>query len=164
MKAALLIIDMQKKFYRNNQVRIDSLNSASEYINAAIIHFRKKNLPVFVIQHKNEEENLVPGTLDFEVLESLKLKPQDQRIIKTYSNSFIKTGLMEKLKAFDVDTLIITGFCAEFCVLSTYKGAEDLDLKPIILRGSIASDNTEHIRFVEEITETITYGALTTLL
>ena len=164
MKAALLIIDMQKRFFKNNKIRADSLNSASEYINAAIDLFRKKNLPIFVIQHKNDEENLVPGTTGFEVLESLKLKPQDQRIIKTYGNSFIKTGLMEKLKEFDVDTIIVTGFCAEYCVLSTYRGAEDLDFKPIILRGSIASDDAEHIRFVEEITETISYGALKTLL
>jgi hypothetical protein len=43
-------------------------------------------------------------------------------------------------------------------------GARDLDLKPIILRGAIASDNAEHIRFVEESTETITLGALKTML
>jgi hypothetical protein len=39
-----------------------------------------------------------------------------------------------------------------------------LDLKPIILRDAIASDNAEHIAFVEEITETITCGALKALL
>jgi nicotinamidase-related amidase len=63
-----------------------------------------------------------------------------------------------------VDTVIETGFCAEFCVLSTYIGAQDFDFTPIILKGSLASDNAEHIRFVEEITETISLGALKTLL
>jgi nicotinamidase-related amidase len=63
-----------------------------------------------------------------------------------------------------VDAVIVTGFCAEFCVLSTYRGAEDFDFKPIILKDSLASDNTEHIRFVEEISETISFGALKTLL
>jgi len=58
----------------------------------------------------------------------------------------------------------VTGFCAEYCVLSTYRGAKDLDLTPIILRDSLASDNAEHIRFVEEISETISLGALKTLL
>jgi len=30
--------------------------------------------------------------------------------------------------------------------------AQDFDFAPIILKGSIASNNAEHIRFVEEIT------------
>ncbi len=95
---------------------------------------------------------------------SVKLKPKDIRIVKTYGNSFTKTGLAEKLRALGVDTLIVTGFCAEYCVLSTYRGAQDFDFKPIILKGALASDNTEHIRFVEEITETVSYGALKALL
>jgi nicotinamidase-related amidase len=164
MKPVLFVIDVQKRFFKINQACADSLNSAIEYINAAIGLFRKRNLPIFVIYHKSEEENLVPGTPDFEVSEGLKLEPENPRVIKTYGNSFTKTGLADRLKELGVDTVIITGFCAEYCVLSTYKGAEDLDFKPIILRGAIASDNAEHIRFVEEIAETVSYGALKTLL
>lgn len=164
MKPALLVIDVQNQFFMINQACADSLKSAVEYINAAIALFRKKGLPIFIIQHKSEEENLVPGTPGFDVPESLKVEPQDMRIIKTYGNSFTRTGLAEKLKELGVDTVIVTGFCAEFCVLSAYRGAQDFDFMPIILKGSLASDNTEHIRFVEEITETISYGALKTLL
>lgn len=164
MKPALLVIDVQNQFFNLNQACSDSLKAAIEYINAAIDLFRKKNLPIVVIQHKSEEQDLVPGKSGFDVPESLKLEPQDTRIVKTYGNSFAKTRLAEKLREHGVDTVIVTGFCAEFCVLSTYRGAQDLDFAPIILRGSLASDNTEHIRFVEEITETISYGALKTLL
>lgn len=163
MKPALLVIDMQNEFFDSKQAR-GPLESAVEYINAAIDLFRKKNLPIIVIQHKTEEQNLVPGRSGFDVHKSIKLKPQDVRITKTYSNSFTKTGLAEKLRDLDVDTLIVTGFCAEYCVLSTYRGAQDFDFTPIILKSSIASENADHIRFVEEITETISYGALKTLL
>ena len=164
MKSALLVIDVQNEFFNLNQTCSDSLKAAIEYINAAIGLFRKKNLPIVVIQHKSEEEGLVPGYSGFDVPQSVKLEPQDMRIIKTYSNSFTRTGLAERLRDLGVDTVIVTGFCAEYCVLSTYKGAQDCDLTPIILRGSLASDNAEHIRFVEEITETISLGALKTLL
>ena len=164
MKPALLVIDVQNEFFNYNQVCSDSLKSAIQYINVAIDLFRKKNHPIIAIQHKSEEENLAPSKPGFDIPESVKLTPQDMRIVKTYSNSFTKTGLAEKLKELGVDTVIVTGFCAEFCVLSTYKGAQDYDFTLIILRGSIAFDNAEHIRFVEEITETITYGALKTLL
>jgi nicotinamidase-related amidase len=164
MKTALLIIDVQNDFFKINQACADSLKSAIEYINEAIDIFRKKNLPIVVIQHKNEKENLVPGNPGFDVPGNVKLEPQDLHIVKTYGNSFTKTGLAEKLRELGVDPVIITGFCAEFCVLSTYRGALDHDFTPIILKGSLASDNPEHIRFVEEISETISYGALKTLL
>jgi nicotinamidase-related amidase len=164
MKPALLVIDIQNDFFNFSQVCADSLKSAIEYVNAATGLFRKKNLPVVIIQHENEGNNLVPGRPGFDVPDTVKIEPSDLRIMKAYGNSFKKTGLTEKLKELGVDTVIITGFCAEECVLSTYKGAEDLDLKPIILKGSIASTNLEHIKFVEEICDTVTFGALETLL
>lgn len=164
MKPALLVIDIQKDFFSLNQACSDSLKSAVDYINAAIDLFRKKNLPIVVVQHKSEERGLVLGNSNFDLPESVKLEPQDMRIVKTYGNSFTKTGLAEKLRELGVDTVILTGFCAEFCVLSTYIGAQDYDFKPIILKGSVASDSAEHISFVEEITDTVSLGALKTLL
>lgn len=164
MKPALLVVDVQNEFFNSDQARSDSLKAAIENINAAIDVFRKKNLPIVVVQHMSEELGLVPGKSGFDVPESVKLEPQDMRIVKTYGNSFIKTELAEKLRKFGVDTVMVTGYCAEYCVLSTYRGAQDCDFAPIILRGSLASGNAEHIRFVEEITETISLGALKTLL
>lgn len=164
MKPALLVVDVQNEFFNLNQACSASLKAAIEYINAAIVLFRKKNLPIVTIQHKSEEEGLIPGKLGFDVPQSVKLEPQDMHIVKTYGNSYTKTGLAKKLRELGVDTVIVTGFCAEYCVLSTYRGAQDCDFTPIILRGSLASDNEEHIRFVEEITETISLGALKTLL
>jgi len=163
MKAALLVIDMQKEFFKEDK-SLESLKSAVEYINAAIELFREKHLPIVVIQHKSEEHNVVPGKPGFDVHESIKLEPQDLRVVKTYSNAFTKTGLAEKLRELGVDTVVVTGFCAEHCVLSTYRGAYEFDLTPIMLRGSLASRSEEHVRFVEEISETVSFGALKTLL
>ena len=164
MKPALLVIYVQNGFFNISQVCSDSLKFAIQYINAAIKLFRAKNLPIVIIQHESEQDELVPGKPDFDVPSTVNVEPSDLRIAKTYGNSFNKTGLTEKLREINVDTVILTGFMAEECVLSTYKGAEDLDLKPIILKGSIASNNPEHIKFVEEITDTLTLGALKAFL
>jgi nicotinamidase-related amidase len=164
MKPALLVIDLQKKFFKINEAHSESLKLAIEYINEAITIFRKKGFPIICIQHKDETEGLIPGNGEFEVHESVKLAPQDLRIVKTYGNSFTKTKLTERLRQLGVDTLIITGFCAEECVLSTYVGAEDNDFTPIILRSAIASGNPNHIKFVEDISNIISIGALTKFL
>jgi nicotinamidase-related amidase len=110
------------------------------------------------------EDKLVPGEVGFELPDRLHILNSDVHIHKTYGNAFNKTPLADELRQLGVDTVIITGFCAEYCVLATYRGAEDLDLTPIILRGSLASNSLEHIRFVESISDIMSYGALKKVL
>ena len=164
MQPALLVIDVQKEFFKHSPITAQSLNEAIEYINAGIALFRQKGLPVICIQHQDEAENLAPGAEGFDLPETLNILPTDAHIHKTYGNSFNKTPLGDKLQELGVDTVIITGFCAEYCVLSTYRGAQDVDVTPIILRGSLASPNSKHIKFVESISDVISYGALKKIL
>lgn len=164
MKPALLVLDVQREFFEFGPTTAQSLNDAVEYINAAIALFREKHLPIICIQHMDEEGKLVPGEEGFELPDELNILPSDLHIHKTYGNSFNKTPLENELRALGVDTVIITGFCAEYCILSTYRGAQDLDLTPIILRGSLASNIPENIKFVESISDIISYGALKKIL
>ena len=162
MKPALLVIDVQKAYF--SPATQSSLDDAIEYINAAIEMFRKRGLPVISVQHMDREDGHIPGSEGFDLPESLKINPDDLHIHKEYGNSFTKTPLAGELKKLGVDTVILTGFCAEYCVLSTYRGALDLDLSPILLRNSLASPSSKNIRFVESISEIISYGALEKLL
>jgi len=164
MKPALLVVDVQKEFYKNSAQTAQSLNDAVEYINVTIALFRAKSLPIIFIQHLDENEKLIPGEDGFALSDELSILSTDICIHKTYGNAFNKTTLQSKLHELDVDTVIVTGYCAEYCVLSTYRGAKDLDLMPIILRGSLASDSLENIKFVESISDIITYGALKKVL
>ena len=164
IKPALLIIDVQKEFYKSSPQTAHSLKDAVEYINAAIALFRAKGLPVVAIQQVDEEEGVVPGKEGFELPAELQVLPTDLHIHKIYGNAFNKTALEKELRKLGVDTVILTGFCAEQCVLSTYRGAQDLDLTPILLRGSLASGVMENIRFVESINDIMSYGALKKIL
>ena len=164
MKPALLVIDVQKEFFKADAQTIQSLNTAIEYINAAIALFRAKNLPIFCVQHIDEEDKLIPGEEGFDLPESLQILPSDGSIHKTYGNAFNKTELQLKLKELEVDTVIISGYCAEYCVLATYQGAKDVDLTPMLLRGALASSHPENIKFVESISDIISYGALKKVL
>jgi nicotinamidase-related amidase len=164
MRTALLVIDVQKQFFKSSPSTAQSLCAAIEYFNAAIAVFRERNLPVISVQHIDEEDNLVPGQEGFELPEKMDILPSDPHVHKAYSNSFNKTQLKETLDKFGIDTVVITGYCAEYCVLSTYRGAQDVDLTPIILRGALASGVPENIRFVESISNVISYGILKKVL
>lgn len=160
MKWALLVVDVQKAFFDLNPTTTQSLHDAIECINAAIALFREKGLPVICVQHRNDEDKLVPGEKGYEVPDELNILPDDLHISKVYGNAFVKTPLEGELRALGVEGLVITGFCAEYCVLATSRGAEDLDFEPVLLRGALASGSPEHIRFVEEISDVVSYGAL----
>ena len=157
-----MIIDMQKEFYVGKTV--SQMDSATEYINAVIPLFEEKGLPIIWVQDVDEGDGVVPGTDGFEFIESLKPRADSIRIHKKYGNSFNKTDCDKILKEQGIDTVVITGFCAEYCVLSTYRGAKDLDYFPVILKNGIASTEESHKEFVENISETITYGMLKKML
>ena len=164
MNPALLVIDIQKQFFDLSPEVTQSLRNAIEYVNAAIAIFREKGFPVICVQHINEEDGLVPGAAGFDIPDELNVLASDIHIHKHTGSAFVNTNLQQHLQELKVDTLILTGFCAEFCVLSTYRGAKDLDYTAILLRGSLASDDSQHIRFVEEISDIISYGALKKML
>jgi nicotinamidase-related amidase len=164
MKPALLVIDVQKAFYKDSPDAPRSLDGAIEYINAAIALFREKNLPVISVQHEDCSSNVVPGTEGFDLPASLNILPSDPHYVKTYGNAFNKSKLADDLRKQGVDTVIVTGYCAEYCILSTYVGARDHDFTPVLLRNALASGRPESIRFVETAYDLITYGALRKLL
>lgn len=160
MKSALLVIDIQQKFFGIGPEPATSLHKAVHFINEALTFFRGKKLPIIAIQHIDETEGLVPGIPSFELPKSLKILPTDRRIHKTYGNAFTKTELEMVLRDLGVDTVIISGFCAEYCVLSTYRGALDKDFTPALLRSALASVNPANIPFVESINDTISLNIL----
>lgn len=163
MKPALLVVDMQNEFFAPESPALASLRSATEYINATIALFRKHGAPVVVVSDI-EEPSRVPGAEPFAFHPSVAIEPADDRIDKRFGNAFWKTDLDELLRKKGVDTVIVCGFCAEFCVLSTHRGAVERGFGAAVLRSGLASPSADHIRFVEAICDVVSYGALAAFL
>jgi nicotinamidase-related amidase len=140
------------------------MDAAAEYINYVIPMFRGKGLPVIWVYNEDEDDDAVPGNEKYEFIDALKPEAGDIKINKTYGNSFNKTNADQILKDAGVDTVVVTGFCAEYCVLSTYRGAVDLDYFPMLLKNGVASIGKENKEFVENISETVTCGVLYKML
>jgi nicotinamidase-related amidase len=164
MKPALLVIDIQNAYFKPGSAETQSLDHALGNINAAIDLFRGKQLPVICIQQVDEEQQIVPGQEAFEAPDRLHILPADLHIHKIHGNAFTRTPLKESLARLGIDTLVITGYCAEYCVLSTYRGAKEHALQPIMLRDALISGTPENIGFVENVTDIISLGALKAFL
>ncbi len=159
MKPALIVIDMQKQFLGRSAECAASLDSAAKYIAWAIEIFGKKNLPVIHIVH-NEGGPEELESKDFWELDSIACPKREDVIVKSKGSAFIGTDLEARLKACGATMLIICGFAAEYCVLSTAKAAEDLGWGFALLKGALASPDPQNIPFVERTSETVSAGAL----
>jgi len=160
MKPALLVIDLQKAFFSGDQQTAQSLEQSKVYVNNTIELFRERNLPVICIQHLSPKEGLSPGNSGFDVPECIKILPSDIHVQKEHGNSFHNTELGKILSDLGVDTIFLTGYRAEYCVLSTYRGAQDNGFAAIMVRGALASPSQENVRFVECISDVISVGNL----
>lgn len=155
---ALLIIDVQNRYIPIIPQREKEL--AFFFINHLIELFRKHDFPIICIYHHNEENGPKPDTEEFEYPDSIKIKSEDTRIIKTYSDSFNKTKLNEILKEKGSNTLFLCGLSAVGCVLATKTGAQNNDYKAFIVKDAIMSHNSDYTKNVEAMFDAISYAAV----
>lgn len=162
-KPALLVQDIQNFWLYepdSNQELRRSVEKRLDVINNAIAWFRFRGLPVIVGYTINKEQGLLPGTKSFEVPETVNVNETDHKVAKLHSNAFGNPDLGIMLRKEGCDTLLIVGLSASGCVLATYFGALDWDIRPYLIKGGVASHSEEHVRFAEEICDTLSLSDL----
>ena len=155
MKPALLVVDIQNVWLDDNQELRKSVEKRINVINEAIHWFRKRAHPIVVVYHEDKEMGSLPGTKPFAAPETVRINDNDIRVTKRYPNSFGKTELEAVLRKEGCDTVVIVGLSASGCALATYFGAMDCDFRPYLVRNGVASHSEEHVRFAEDICETL---------
>lgn len=163
MKPALLVQDIQNVWLYDpdsNQDLRRSLEKRLGVINGAISWFRSHGYPVIVGYTEDEEQGLLPGTKPYGVPETVDVKDTDLKATKRHASAFGNPEFGAMLKREGCDALVIVGLSASGCVLGTYWSAFDWDVRPYLIQGGVASHNEEHVRFAEEICDTVSLEAL----
>lgn len=155
-KPAFLIVDMQKNCQESASSQA-SFSTSLWYINTVGDLFRKRSLPVVIIQ---DLEDGGPGTEGFDCVDELKIDSGDIRIHKLFSNAFWQTELDAILKANDVDFVIIAGFAAEHCVLFTFNGARERGYKAVLLQNGVAGLDEDEVKRIQLLRPVINFRAL----
>jgi nicotinamidase-related amidase len=158
IKPALLIIDVQKKYLSMIPQRDKEL--AFFFINHLIALFRKNDFPIIRIYHHDEQNGQGTGTELFEYPEEIKIRDEDEQVIKTYSDSFNKTELADILKTHGSNTLFLCGLSAVGCVLATKTGAQNNDFRAFIVKDAIMSHNSEYTRYAEVMFDAVGFDAV----
>lgn len=158
MRPALLVQDIQNAWLYDpdsNQDLRRSVEKRLEVVNGAIAWFRRNDLPIVVGYTEDREQGLVPGARSYEVPSTVHVLPTDLKATKRHASAFGNPEFGALLKRQGCDALVIVGLSASGCVLGTYWNAFDWDVRPFLVKGGVASHNEEHVRFAEEICDTV---------
>jgi len=134
---ALLIIDMQNDFVMpGSPMRVIGAKATVPVIAKLLKNFRDLKLPIFhcireyrpdgsdieitrlanFIEHT---KGLVPGTKGCEIVEELRPRPGEYKIIKNRFSAFMNTELDFMLRRLDVNHVIICGTQYPSCIRAT---------------------------------------------
>jgi len=155
-KVALLVIDMQNNCKEATSCTA-SFEKAVEYINEISEYFRKKHLPVVIIQ---DIEAGGAETEGFKCVEELIVSDKDLFVQKTFSNAFWKTELDTLLKSEGVDCIVISGFAVEHCVLFTYNGSIERGYSTFLLQNGVAGFDEDEIKKIQALRSVVSLYAL----
>ncbi len=149
LKPVLLVIDIQNQYLP--WMASEDTTVAMPRINWLINYFRQKNLPIIRIYHDEPGQAPEPGDVGFEFPDHILVTDEDAKIIKNYGDSFHQTGLTQKLKDLQVNTVFLCGLSATGCVLATHFGASGHGFESFMIKDAIMSNDAEHTNSVEEI-------------
>jgi len=162
MKPALLVIDIQNAYL---PMVPDREKEVGMYmINAMIDLFRKNGFPIIRVYHQDLVEGPKTDSEAFEFPTTVQIKPEDPRVIKHYGDGFNKTDLDIIIKEKGCNTVFMCGLSAVGCVLATYIGAKNHDVKAFLIKDAIMSHNSTYTDNIEEIFGAISYDVVKTML
>jgi nicotinamidase-related amidase len=144
MKAGLLLVDIQNEYFPGNPMELVGIEEASIQAGELLSFFRKKQWPVFHIQHviPNEKSPIFAlHSRGVEIHESVQPLDSEKIIIKNYANSFRETTLLEGLRKSGVARVVVCGAMSHMCVEATTRAAADLGFDCIVIHDACATMN-----------------------
>lgn len=150
---ALLLIDVINDFEHEDGARLlDHAAPASERIAALARKARVAGVPVIYVNDnfgrwRDDFEALVAhalGSPGRPVAENLKPEPTDFFILKPRHSAFFESSLETLLTQLETETLVLTGFAGDICVLATAMDAHMRGYQVVIPSDGVASVEPEH--------------------
>ena len=174
-RSALLIIDMQEYFFREEERRVN-LDQVINNINRLINKFDERSLPVFhvVSRYKADGSNwdlkmksagkpeLIEGTQEAAILPEIKISADHVVVTKTRYSAFFKTNLADLLRGDEIDQVVVVGAYTHYCVNATIFDAYCYDFVPCIVTDAVISHLKEEAAMMIDRMRRNGYHVLTT--
>ena len=147
MKIALLLIDIQNDYFPGGKMELVNPLEAAKKAYGLLQCFREHGGRHVHIQHvslKPDATFFISGDRGTDIHDSVAHFEEEPLVQKHYPNSFRETNLLELLKGWGVERVIITGMMTHMCVDATTRAAADFGFQVIVAEDACATRDLKY--------------------
>ena len=142
MKTTLLLIDIQNDYFPGGKMELEGPVEAARKANELLQCFRDHAMPTVHIQHVSLSPDatfFISGDRGTDIHDSTAHYEGEPLVQKHYPNAFRETDLLDLLKEWEIERVIITGMMTHMCVDATTRAAADLGFQVIVADDACAT-------------------------
>jgi nicotinamidase-related amidase len=151
MKTTLVLIDIQNDYFPGGRMELEGPLEAAYQARRLLDLFRGHHWPTVHIQHVSTRPGatfFLPETEGIQLHSTIAPLPGETILVKHFPNSFRETSLLDTLKGWEVERLVICGMMTHMCVDATTRAAADLGYPLLLVADACATrdlayDNTK---------------------
>src|SRR5258706_10662965 len=147
MKTALLVIDVQKDYFEGGKYPLVNPLAAAKNAYMLLQCFREHDGQHIHIQHISLEPDaafFIKGDSGSDIHDAVAHFEGEPIVYKHEPNSFQNTNLLELLKSWDIERVVIAGMMTHMCVDATSRAAVDLGFKVVVAADACASRDLKY--------------------
>lgn len=142
MKTALLVIDIQNDYFPSGKNPVVNPLEAAQNAYRLLQCFRELNGYHVHIQHislKPDATFFIKGDSGSDIHDSVAHFEGEPIIYKHYPNAFRETNLLEMLREWEIERVVICGMMTHMCVDATARAAADLGFQVMVAEDACAT-------------------------
>jgi nicotinamidase-related amidase len=147
MKTALLVIDIQNDYFPGGKHPLVNPLEAARNAYMILQCFREQGGYHVHIQHVSRKPDatfFISGDRGTDIHDSVAHFEGEPIVYKHEPNAFLKTELLDMLKSWEIQRVIITGMMTHMCVDATARAAADLGFRVIVAEDACATRDLEY--------------------
>jgi len=151
MNTALLVIDIQNDYFPGGKMELEGALEAGRKAGALLQCFREHSGKHIHIQHESIRPGatfFLPGSEGIRIHDSVPHYVGEPIVYKHFPNAFRETSLLELLRGWQTERLVICGMMTHMCVDATVRAAVDLGFEVWLAADACA---TRALRYGEEL-------------
>jgi nicotinamidase-related amidase len=142
MKTALIVIDIQKDYFPDGKHPLVNPMEAARKAYMLLQCFREHGGHHVHIQHISREPDatfFISGERGADIHDSVAHFEGEPIVYKHEPNAFLNTDLLELLKSWEIERVVICGMMTHMCVDATARAASDLGFQVIVAEDACAT-------------------------
>jgi nicotinamidase-related amidase len=147
MRTALIIIDVQKDYFPGGKHPLVNPLDAAKNAYMLLQCFREHGGHHVHIQHISKKPDatfFISGDRGTDIHDSVAHFEGEPIVYKHTPNSFLNTNLLELLKSWGVERVVICGMMTHMCVEATARAASDLGFQVLVAEDACATRDLQY--------------------